>query len=48
MSGLAKLMRPNWTPMIPLRYAAVTTRFGYSHVRAGYTGEKYFVPATSL
>ena len=31
--------------MIPLRYAPVTTRAGYSDVRAGYMGEKYFVSA---
>jgi hypothetical protein len=29
----------------PLRYAPVTTRAGYSDVRAGYMREKYFVPA---
>jgi len=27
---------PNALPMIPLRYAAVTTRTGYRDVRAGY------------
>jgi len=31
--------------MIPLRYAAVTTRTGYRDVRAGYMREKYFVLA---
>jgi hypothetical protein len=38
----------NLTLVTSLRYALVTTRFGYSDVRAGYTGEKYFVPSTSL
>jgi hypothetical protein len=38
----------NLTPVGALRYALVTTRFGYSDVRAGYTDEKYFVPPTSL
>src|SRR5262249_24092226 len=36
---------PNVLCMIPLRYAPVTTRAGYSDVRAGYMREKYFVPA---
>jgi len=39
---------PNALPMIPLRYAAVTTRTGYRDVRAGYMLEKYFVSPTSL
>jgi hypothetical protein len=38
----------NLTLVASLRYALVTTRFGYSDVRAGYTSEKYFVPPTSL
>jgi hypothetical protein len=29
----------NLTPIASLRYALVTTCFGYSDVRAGYTGE---------
>jgi hypothetical protein len=38
----------NLTLVASLRYALVTTRFGYSDVRAGYMGEKYFVRPTSL
>src|SRR5436305_9615787 len=34
--------------MIPLRYAPVTTRTGYSDVCAGYMMEKYFAPPASL
>jgi hypothetical protein len=47
MSGSANAAG-KWLPMIPLRYALVTARAGYSDVRAGYMREKYFVLPTSL